>query len=207
MLPLWNAWYFLALYAGAADGPSGPGGSGCAAPTPATCSTGTSWPRPPSWCAEVTGRVGRLRPGRRLRVRADLPRGADQLVHPPVPAAVLGRRRRRHRHPAHGAGDGVPGGGAVAAADRRDGVARPDRRAHRAPDRLAVDPASCRQTPSWWRPWTRSREVASTALSVRKAAGLRVRQPLASHGGLDRECGCAATVLGLADRRGQRRVR
>ena len=49
LLPLWNAWYFLALYAGAAGGPSGRAGSACCAPTPPTCWTGTSWPRRPNW--------------------------------------------------------------------------------------------------------------------------------------------------------------
>ena len=44
VLPLWNAWYFLALYAGR-------GGSGrrSGGPIPPTSSTATCWPRPPIW--------------------------------------------------------------------------------------------------------------------------------------------------------------
>ena len=39
--------------------------------------------------------AGRLRDRQRLRLDADVPRRADQLVHPPLARAVLGHRRRR----------------------------------------------------------------------------------------------------------------
>ena len=75
----------------------------------------------------------------------------------------------------------------------------------RAPDRLAVDPTSCPATPRWSRRWTEVREVASTALVG--AQGGRPAGPAAA-GVADRVdggCRCAATVLGVACGRGQRR--
>ena len=93
VLPLWNAWYFLALYAGA-DGHAARG-----APTRPTSWTGTCWPRRPSWSTTVTDGAGRLRHRRRLRRGARVPRGADQLVRPPVAATVLGRRRATRSTP------------------------------------------------------------------------------------------------------------
>ena len=50
------------------------------------------------------GRDGRLRHRGRVRAGARPRRGAHQLVRPPLPRPVLGRRRRRGRHAAHGAG-------------------------------------------------------------------------------------------------------
>ena len=44
VLPLWNAWYFLALYARRVGPGRAPGGR-----TPPTCWTGTCCPRPPNW--------------------------------------------------------------------------------------------------------------------------------------------------------------
>ena len=90
LLPLWNAWSFLTLYANAA----GTVGREPHRRRP-TCSTATSWPRPHELV--VDGRPtqhGRVRPVRRLRGRAGLPRRAHELVHPPQPRPVLGRRRR-----------------------------------------------------------------------------------------------------------------
>ena len=46
----------------------------------------------------VTGDDGRLRPLRRVRRDARLPRRPHQLVHPPQPRPLLERRRRRLRH-------------------------------------------------------------------------------------------------------------
>ena len=47
------------------------------------------------------------------------------------------------------------------------------------------------------------REVASVSLSVRKAASLRVRQPLASLTVATQECGSVAALRVSAVRRGQ----
>ena len=95
VLPLWNTWYFLALYAKASDRVG----------TWRTDSPDVLDRYVLSKTAELVARrhraAGRLRPRRCLRVGAAVPGGADQLVHPPVPAAVLGRGRRRDRHPAH----------------------------------------------------------------------------------------------------------
>ena len=44
VLPLWNTWYFLSLYANAAGRVGATG-----APTRRTCSTGTCWRRPRRW--------------------------------------------------------------------------------------------------------------------------------------------------------------
>jgi isoleucyl-tRNA synthetase len=72
------------------------------------------------------GAHGRLRHRRRLPGGARLPRGAQQLVHPQEPPALLeGRARRRQaggvRHALDGAHDAVPGGEpAGAVSHRRD---------------------------------------------------------------------------------------
>ena len=91
LIPLWNSWYFFALYANAAgytatwrdrlDRPAGPLPAGQAAPV----RRGDDRP------------ARQLRGRQRLRLHARLPRRADQLVHPPLPRAVLGQRRRRRR--------------------------------------------------------------------------------------------------------------
>jgi hypothetical protein len=122
ILPLWNAWYFLTLYANAA-------GTTGAFRTDQT---------------DVLDRylLGELHdlvatPRRRwttttCTARADgerVPRDAHQLVHPPQPRPLLGGRAGRDRHAAHRARDALPGGGAAAAARDR---ARPPR-AHRRP--------------------------------------------------------------------------
>ena len=59
LLPLWNVWYFFALYANAAGSRGRPSDR-----LRSTCSTGTSWPRPASWsstCSDADGRVRHLR--------------------------------------------------------------------------------------------------------------------------------------------------
>ena len=151
VLPLWNAWYFLSLYARGRR------------------------PRWARWRTDSTDVLDRYILAKTAELRDGLtaaldaldiagacargalvPGGADQLVRPAVPPAVLGRRRRRDRHPAHRAGGGLPAGGAAAAADHRGGLAGADRRAVGAPGRLAGGRACCRPTPTWWRRWTRS---------------------------------------------------
>ena len=82
-------------------------------------------------------RARRLQRRRRVPGAAGAPRSADQLVHPPVPQPVLGRRARRARHPVDRARDRLPGRRAAAAADHRGGLARADRRAERAPGVVA----------------------------------------------------------------------
>ena len=94
LIPLWNSWYFFALYANAAgegydatlahrlDAPAGPLHPGQAARRTSTRSTAPA---------------RRLRHRRRLRLDAQLPRRADQLVHPALAGALLGDRRRPRR--------------------------------------------------------------------------------------------------------------
>ena len=67
---------------------------------------------------------GRLRHLRGLRAAAPVHRGADELVCATVAFAVLGGRRRRHRHPAHRAGGDRAAGRSAAAVGNRDHLAR-----------------------------------------------------------------------------------
>jgi isoleucyl-tRNA synthetase len=90
MLPLWNTWYFFTLYANSGRGwlpgsfsnrPDGRARSLRAGQAARTC--------------RGDHRVhGSLRPLRRVRVGAVVPRRAHQLVHPPQPRPVLGRHLR-----------------------------------------------------------------------------------------------------------------
>ena len=89
ILPLWNTWYFLSLYA-----ERGRPRRARSAPTRRTCSTATCWRRPPTLVDERDRGAGRLRHRRRVRAGPRPRRGADQLVRAPVPGPVLGRRRR-----------------------------------------------------------------------------------------------------------------
>ena len=132
ILPLWNSWYFFALYANAEayqapvrysaerarPGPVHPGQDPC----------GGDRDRGPARC---------LQRRRRLPGPPGPPGGADQLVHPAVADPVLGRRAGRARHAVDGAGDRDAGGRAAAAADHRGDLARADRRRFGAPGGLA----------------------------------------------------------------------
>ena len=92
----------------------------------------------------VTERARRLRHPAGCGQAARLRRRAHQLVRPPQPRPLLGWRRehRRLRHALHRARDGHPGRRAAAAARHRGDLARPHRRTHRAPGRLAGRGAS-----------------------------------------------------------------
>ena len=86
---------------------------------------------------------GNRRAARRVQRAAGLPGaargpgGPDQLVHPPVPGPVLGRRQGGAGHPVDGPRGDLPRGRAAAAVHHRGDLARPDRRAQRPPGRLA----------------------------------------------------------------------
>ena len=126
---------------------------------------------------------GRLRPVRRVRPGAVVRRRAHELVHPPQPAAVLGRRPRRHRHAAHRA--------------RRRSSGSPRRCCRTSPRRSTTGcTTAARRRSVHLRDWPpldelpaddelvaamdQVRDVCSATLSVRKAHGRRVRQPLAT---------------------------
>ena len=125
LIPLWNTWYFFALYANAAHGGAGvrrlrprrvrarhgPLRAGQAAPV-------RRGHDPPA---------RQLRGRQRLRLDADVPRGADQLVRTALARPLLGREHRRVRHPVDRPRDGLPGVRAAAAADDRGGLARAHR--------------------------------------------------------------------------------
>ena len=100
LLPLWNAWYFLALYANVA-GYQGESRGGDAQSDHVLDRYVLAKTR------QLDRRHdrgdGRLRPVRRVRQDPIVRRGAHQLVHPPQPATVLGRRPCRDRHAAPGA--------------------------------------------------------------------------------------------------------
>ena len=172
--PLWNAWSFFTLYANA---------EGYTAQI-RTDQTGVLdryvLAKLHDLVATVTDADGRLRPLRRVRLGAVVPRRADQLVHPPQPRSLLGRGRRRLRHPRHhppcprrrlGAPllpfvteeiyQGLTGERSVHLADWPDAAALPS-------------------DPGWSTAMDRVRDVCSAALSIRKAQGLRVRLPLSS---------------------------
>ena len=140
LIPLWNAWYFFSLYANAFGG-----GEGYDARW-STSSHRRAGPLPAGQTLRdlVDARAG---PARRVRRRAAcqigarLPGRADQLVHPAVARAVLGGEDDASTE----AFDTLyttlevrdPGRGAAAAVDDRGDLARADRWAQRAPDRLA----------------------------------------------------------------------
>ena len=150
MLPLWNVWYFFSLYANA-EGYQARRRTDSAAPAgPVRAGQDRA-----SWWPTVTAQMDAYDISGACATRPLLPGRADQLVRAPVAGPVLGRRPGRLRHPLHGAGDDVPGGGAAGAADHRGDLARADRRPLGAPDRLAGRRPSSPPTPSWWPAWTR----------------------------------------------------
>ena len=99
---------------------------------------------------------------------AQLPRRAHQLVHPPQPRPLLGRRPRRLRHPAHGPR------GADAASPRRCCRWWPRRSTSASPAGAASTsptgrrPPSCPPTPTWCRPW-----IASATCARRRCRSAR----------------------------------
>ncbi len=201
LLPLWNVWYFFSLYANAsghearvADG------------LDRTCSTGTCWPRPASWSRTCSGRwTSTTSPAPAASVRSYL----DALTNWYV-------RRSRDRF---WAGD----------ADAFDTLATVLETLCRVMAPLA--PLTAEEI---WRGLTGERsvhltdwpaasafpadhelvasmdairDVASAALSLRKARALRVRLPLARLTVADRRTRCPAAVRRPARRRGQRQGR
>ena len=122
ILPLWNSYYFFALYANAEAYQATPFGIQRARPGPVHPG------QDPGGGDRDRGAARRLQRRRRLPGPPRPPGGADQLVHPPVADPVLGRRAGRARHAVDGAGDRDAGGRAAAAADHRGDLARADRR-------------------------------------------------------------------------------
>ena len=146
----------------------GPHRAACA-PTRPACSTATSWPRSTTWSPTVTAQMDAYDLfGACASVRG-LPRRAHQLVHPPQPRPLLGRRRRRLRHAVHRAARPHPGGGAAAAARHRGDLPGPHRRAQRAPRRLARRRRRSPADADLVAAMDRVRDVCSAALSIRKA--------------------------------------
>ena len=85
ILPLWNTWYFLSLYADAA-------GRVGAVPHRLAARAGPLRAGPTAALVDERDRgAGRLRHRRRLRAGARPRRGADQLVRAALPGPVLGR--------------------------------------------------------------------------------------------------------------------
>ena len=185
VLPFWNAWYFLTLYANAA------GYAGAAAgPTRPTCSTATCWRSSASWSSRRTAAWTTYDLFGACETVADVPRHADELVHPPQPRPVLGRRPGRHRHPPHRARHALPGRRSAAAARDRAhlrwtgrGLGWRRHRGHRerAPHRLADAgrfPAAIPTcTPAWRRCATRARHCSRCARQRGCGSGCRSPRP------------------------------
>ena len=180
LLPLWNAWYFLTLYANVGRAPR--------RVAPARRGLGAR-ARPLRARQDAPARRGRddgdgrLRPVRRVRQRPRLPRHADQLVHPPQPERFW-------------AGDQDAIDTLHTVLDVVSRVAAPllpfvteehlrrpapgEERRQRAPHRLAATRTSCPPTTSCWPAMDQVRDVCSATLSVRKAAR-PPRAPAAGH--------------------------
>ena len=174
ILPLWNSWYFFALYANAEAYQAARSVSERARPGPVHPG------QDPCGGDRDRGAARRLQRRRRLPGPPGPPGGADQLVHPPVADPVLGRRAGRARHAVDGAGDRDAGGRAAAAADHRGDLARADRRRFGAPAGLARRVRTWPDEQELAGAMDLVRSVCSTALGLRKAHQLRVRLPLAS---------------------------
>ena len=202
LLPLWNVWYFFSLYANA-DGYEARATDRLDAPA-----------RPVR--AGQDRRAGRRRDGGRwTRTTSPAPARSVRSYLDALTNWYVRRSRDRFwagdrgrvRHPVHGAGDAVPGGGAAGAADRRGDLARPDRRAVGAPDRLADRRRSSRPTTTWSRPWTRSATSARRRCRCARRKGLRVRLPLPALTVATPAADRAAAVRRPGRRRGQRQGR
>ena len=173
---------------------------------PSTCSTATCSPRPHDLVDDVTAAMDAYDLFGACAAVRSVPRRADQLVHPPQPRAVLGRRRRtpstRCTRCSTCCAASPP---RCCRSPPRRSTAGSPRRAQRAPHRLAATPRRCPPTPSWSTSMDLARDVCSAALRLRKANGRRVRQPLAdAHASPSPGADRAAPVRRPDRRRGQR---
>ena len=177
MIPLWNTWYFFALYANAAA-------AGTRRAGPRT--------RPTCWTATCSRSAASSSPRRRpldvrhrrcLRLVRGVRRRADELVHPPVARPLLGRRTVTSTE----AFDTLYTvletvcrvDRAAAAAGHRGDLARPHRRPLGPPGRLA-DRDELPVDDELVAAMDAVRDVCSAGSALRKAEGLRDRLPLAS---------------------------
>ncbi len=140
LLPLWNAWYFLTLYANAA-GVHGQVRDGVERPFSTNVLDRYVLAKTRDLVEDVTRAMEAYDLFGACAAVRIVRRDADQLVHPPQPAALLGRRPRRHRHVAHGARRARAGRRAAAAVRHRGDLRRSARRRPAvvtAPRRLAA---------------------------------------------------------------------
>ena len=132
LLPLWNSYYFLGLYANAdkLDGQH------------RTNSTHLLdryiLAKTQELVTDVETQLERNDIVGACAHDPRVPRRADQLVRASLARPVLGRRPRRRRHAAHGARGDVSRDGPIVAADHRGDLARTDGRPFGAPHRLAA---------------------------------------------------------------------
>ncbi len=148
LLPLWNAWSFLSLYANAA-------GTVGRERTDATdvldrylLAKTHELVVAVTECMDASDLFGAC-----AAVRAHL----DSLTNWYIRRSrepLLGRRAGRHRHAAHGPGHAGPGRRAAPAARHRAHLAGADGGAERPPGRLAGRRPTCPPIRSSWRPWT-----------------------------------------------------
>ena len=174
LLPIWNAWYFLTLYANARRADDAPDGERDG-PRPLRPGQG-----PPARRGRHRAH-GRLRPVGRLRRAPRLPRLAEQLVHPPVAATASGPATSRPSPPSTSVLDVLCRVAAPLLPMLTDTIwPAPHRASPRCTWPTGPTPRRSPHDPELVAAMDAVREVCSAASSVRKAEGLRVRLPLAT---------------------------
>ena len=136
MIPLWNSWYFFQLYANAFN--EGQGYDAKASTTSADPLDRYLLAKCRQYVEQLTEEMDRYAIADACETTRNF---LDVLTNWYIRRSrdrFWGDRPEALRHPLHGARDGLPGHRAAAAADHRGGLARPDRRALRAPRRLAA---------------------------------------------------------------------
>ena len=149
LLTYWNTVAFQVLYARTSGWT--PQDVAPAAGGPAACWTGGRSPRRTGWSAGVTAALEDFDTQRAGRAARGVRRRPVQLVRPPLPPPVLGRRRRRARDAARVPAGRHPADGADHAVHHRAGLAgrlRPDLAGRRR--RRCTSPPG----PRWTTPWS-----------------------------------------------------
>ena len=206
LIPLWNCWYFFALYANAAGYDRAAVGPTRRDPLDRYLLAKTR-----QYVADMTRQLDDYEIANACdSTRAFLDVLSNWYIRRSRErfwAADGARRRGGLRHALHRPRDGRAVRGAAAAADHRGDLARADRRAVGAPDRLARPPTRCPADDALVTAMDQVREVCSAGSALRKGAGLRNRLPLADADRRGRRRRRAGRVRADRRRRAQRQVR